>query len=351
MKQKYLKTIVGLTIAVLAWILFTTVKNGYGDATSVVPSTAEIAKKEHVNKLKEIASLSKDTQIEANNYLQGLNKKELLTAIAEVATETQDYSQMSLFSGAARQTLIGKLSDSELISLLENPDLNDIFKTYMISIKQAENYANKSKNSNQVNRVLREISMDEKNSEELRFTSLAQVDTYTEGDLPELKKLMDSSNSSERTKGFAYKTINKLDPAEGSVLAEKILKNADRYSSTLVIAVMNTLGDFSANLNKINQNEDEIDLITYALNTTKNQDIVRGAVFSLGRFKNETSVAAVINYRSKINDEDLVRYYLDMNYLVVEKMLKSNDRAQIETALTCVEIAPFLNFTPALNGL
>ena len=193
--------------------------------------------------------------------------------------------------------------------------------------------------------------LDEKNSEELRLTSLAQVDNFTDSDLPLLKKLMDSSNSSEKIKGFAYRTIKNLDTTGGTVIAEKILKNADQYSSTLVLSVMDTLGDFSANLKKVNQNEDEIDLIVDALNNTKNQEIVRGSVFSLGRFKNAKSVAKVMNNRRKINDDSLVRYFIDMNYLVVEKMLKSNDHVQIETALTCVEVTPFLNFTPALNEL
>ena len=90
MKRKYFKTIVGLTLAVLAGILFTTVNNGYAGSTNIVPSKVEISKKEHVNQIKRIASESKDSQVEVNNYLKGLNKKDLLTAIAEVADEIRD---------------------------------------------------------------------------------------------------------------------------------------------------------------------------------------------------------------------------------------------------------------------
>ena len=103
-----------------------------------------------------------------------------------------------------------------------------------------------------------------------------------------------------------------------------------------------------SNFNK----NDKFQTVENVIKETKNQDIIEGAVFTLGNVKDYKAVQTVINNREVVNDDSLITYFVDKNYIVIEEMLNmSNNIETIRTALDCVEIAPYQEFLNAINKL
>jgi hypothetical protein len=319
-----------------------------------LPKSVDINNKIHSNKIKDIASKSKNPQKDVNDYLNTLNMSDLLLSIAEVSDDIKDsgnISELAMFAPSAYQKLMGNLTNADCELIYTNPDYSVPFKLFIADMKSTEKYQKKIQNDKGYNKLLRDILQDETQKEPLRFTSLMNIDDYVAGDIPSLEKLTDSKNSSDIMKANALRILKRVDKDKGNIHVVKILQNVNQYSEPEVTVSLDTLGNLTDQTAIINGNEDEIDLINNAIKQTTNKHIIQSAVFALAHFKNEKSVATLLENRSKVNDDSVIRFYVDSNYAVVENMLSSKDDSVVNNALTCVEITPFKNFIPKITEL
>ncbi|WP_425803146.1 hypothetical protein ACHOLT_17255 [Desulfitobacterium sp. Sab5] len=319
-----------------------------------LPNQQDVVKKAHLNKLKAISTQSKTPQKDVDNYLKGLNKDELLLAVAEVSDETKDpenISDLQIFASATKEKLLGNLTNADFESIFTNPNYSNNFKRYAMDIKSTENYQKGTKNDEEYNRLLRNIYQDKTQRNDLRVVSLLQTDNYNASDVPILEELISSQDSSAVLKANAIRILKRIDKEKGNKHVLDILNNVNMYSETEVAVSLDTLGNYTKQVENITGSEDEIDLINDVLKQTNNPNVVQSAVFSLAHFKNAKSVETVLQNRAKINDDFAIRFYSDRNFLVVADMLNSSDSLVLNTALTSVEIAPFKSFLPKITEL
>lgn len=344
---------------VVSTLVFSTVNNSYASLTTQkvsLPQSAEIIKKVHSNKIKDITSKSSNPKKDVNDYINTLNKDDLLSAIAEVSDDlkySSDNDALGIFGPATSQKLVGNLTDLDYELIFTNADYNNLFKLFVTDIKNSENNQKGTKNDKAYNKLLRNMFQDDSQNESLRLVSLINTDDYTVDDIPTIELLTDSKNSSDLIKANAVRILKTIDKNKGNIHVQKILKNHNQYSEPEVTVALDTLGDFSKQTNPIipGGTEDEIDIINNVIKQSTNTHIIQSTIFALAHFKNEKSVVTVLENRSKINDDYAIRFYVDRNYLVVENMLDSNDNSVVSSALTCVEIAPFKSFLPKITEL
>lgn len=361
-KIYFIGSLVLSSFLVVSTLLFPTVKNSYASLTTQVspkssvslPKYEDINNKVHANKIKDIVSKSKNLQIDVKNYIDTLNKDDLLLSIAEVCDDLGNSSNtnvLTIFGPATSQKLIGNMTNADYELIFMNPDYPVSFKFYAADIKSSENFHKNTKNDKAYNKLLRNMFQDETQNESLRLVSLINTDDYTVEDIPALELLTHSKKSSDIMKANAVRILKRIDKNKGNIHVQQILKNLDQYSESEVTVALDTLGDYTNQTAMITGTEDEIDLINTVIKQTTNTHIIQSTVFALANFKNKKSVTTVLENRSKINDDYAIRFYVDRNYLVVENMLDSNDNSAVSSALTCVEITPFKSFLPKIIEL
>ncbi|ACV63665.1 hypothetical protein Dtox_2904 [Desulfofarcimen acetoxidans DSM 771] len=348
------KLLASLSILVLAFSLYLSNNGTWALATeneSILPQVEKIKVKEHYNDLLKIKQ--KD---ECDKYLNELNEKDLLLAIAETAEELDKqgaYSEISMFAEFVDKKLIDKLTENDYISIIESSEYSNLFKVFMIDTYTYSKKRVNAKNSEIFNDKLKKIIKDNNYDSSLRFYALKHVDNFNENDVNTLKEIINSEKEIDYLKTAALKVLKKINEKEAYDILKKIIKNPELYSVEEVNVGMKLMARISENtIQLINDKDTRVNDIENIIQTTKTPSIISGAVYALCEFRNEKSVQTIINNRAIINDDSLIRYYIDKNYLIVEKMLdKTNDTIIIMDALACVDIAPFKNFTPKLEEL
>lgn len=346
---------------VISGVLFSTLvfQNSYAVAQNAntrvsLPKQQDIIQRVHSNKLKTILTQSKMPQKDVGNYLKGLNNDELLLTIAEVSDEIkdpQDISDLQIFGPATSEKLFGKLTNADYEAIFTNPNYSNTFKRYAMDIKSSENFHNNTKNDKEYNRLLRNIFKDKTQKEDLRVVSLLRTDDFDTADIPTLESLINSQDSPVLLKADAVRILKGIDKEKGNKYVLDILKNTNLHSEPEVSVSLDTLGNYTKQVENITGSEDEIDLVNDVIKQTSDHEVVRSALFSLAHFKNAKSVATVLQNRSKINDDYAIRFYIDRNFLVVANMLNSSDPSVLNNGLTSVEIAPFKSFLPRITEL
>ncbi len=318
-----------------------------------LPKQQDVLKKDHSNQLKTILAQSKTPKKDVDNYIKGLNKDELLLTIAEVSDEINDpdISDLQIFGPATKENLFGILTNADFESIFTNPNYSNTFKKYVMDIKSSENYQRGTKNDKEYNQLLRNIFQDKTIPDDLRVVSLIRTDNYNAADVPTIEALISSQDSPAFLKANAVRILKSIDKEKGNKHVLDILKNVDQHSEIEVTVSLDTLGNYTKQVENIINSEDEIDLVNDVIKQTNNPHLVKSAVFSLAQFKNAKSVSTVLQNRSKINDDYSIRFYIDRNFLVVADMLNSSDSSVLNTALTSVEIAPFKSFLPKITEL
>lgn len=220
-----------------------------------------------------------------------------------------------------------------------------------MDIKSSENYQRGTKNDKEYNQLLRNIFQDKTMPDDLRVGSLIRTDNYNTADVPTIEALISSQDSPVFLKANAVRILKSIDKEKGNKHVLDILKNVNKHSEIEVTVSLDTLGNYTKQVENIIDSEDDIDLVNNVIKQTNNHHLVKSAVFSLAHFKNAKSVSTVLQNRSKINDDYTIRFYIDRNFLVVADMLNSSDPAVLDTALTSVEIAPFKSFLPKIIEL
>ena len=319
-----------------------------------LPKQQDVIQKVHSNQLKTILTQSKTPQKDVDNYLKGLNKDELLLAIAEISDEIknpQDISDLQIFGPATSEKLFGKLTNADYEAIFTNPNYSNTFKAYAMDIKSTEKFRNNTKNDKEYNQLLRNIFKDKTQQEDLRVVSLLGTDDFDAADIPTLESLINSQDSPALLKANAVRILKGIDKKKGNKYVLDILKNTNLHSESEVAVSLDTLGNYTKQAENITGSEDEIDLVNDVIKQTNDPEVVRSALFSLAHFKNAKSVATVLQNRSKINNDYTIRFYIDRNFLVVADMLNSSDLSVLNNGLTSVEIAPFKSFLPKITEL
>ena len=82
------------------------------------------------------------------------------------------------------------------------------------------------------------------------------------------------------------------------------------------------------------------------------RELIDTAVFALGSIKNQKTVEIISKYKDTIEQPGLIKYYCDMNFNVINKMMdKSNEKSTIINALSLIEIGCFKEFWENVNIL
>ena len=321
-----------------------------GQNNSVLPEVEKIKEKKHFNYL-----VTLDDKNKQDNYLDGLNEKELLTAIAETAEELDkkgSFPEIAMFAAYVDKKLIGNLKEEEYISILQNPEYSTPFKVFMIDTYSYSRSKNQQKIDAEFNQVLKKIIKDKNNDPGLRFYAISTVDDFNQNDVQSLTEILNSEKGEGYLTAATLKALKEVNERESFNISKNILKNYQSYPIEEVQMAMHVVASISDNtLQEANDVDNRFEDVDNIIKTSNDTALISGAVFALGDVKTDKSVKTVINNRQKINDDGLIRYYIDKNYLAIAKMLDTNDDASIKIALTCVDIAPFKNFKPKLEEL
>lgn len=306
--------LVCLLISLFAFNAVFAVSNS--DYDSKLPGL-EIKEKRHYNDLVRMKKID-----EIKVYLESLDEKELLTTIAECSEELDRagaYYEMQIFTDAVEKKLSSYLSEEDYISIIRNPSYNDSFKVFMIDTHAYLNSKEDKRNSDEFNGTLIDILNDDRQSAKLRAYALDNIDDYN--------------------------NLNNV--------TRKIVNNFDDYSELEVNAAMKLLLRVSPDTVDTSGDKDlRIEDVEKVIRKSKDDVIKLGAVIALADAKNNKSVKTVVENKGLINDDGVIRYFIDKNYQAVNSMLNAeNDAETIKIAFACIEIAPFRSFMPALEEL
>jgi len=316
---------------------------------ATLPDINKIKEKKYY---KELNTLKEKEQFD--KYINNLNKKEALTMIAEFAEEfdkTGDYTQIGIFSEYITNNLINELDENDYIEVLNNTEYNKAFKVLMIDMYTSSKLKNKEKNSKVFDNKLKEIIKDTNKDSSLRFYSLASIENVNSNDIEMLTNIIKSDIEDKTLKALSIKVIAKVNQELVDPIIENIIERHDEYSIEEVNMATSIM---SRTLNNLESAAKSIDLsaINSIIENSNEKLIIHSTVRSLGNIENKNSVDIVIKHRNKIDDDTVIAYFIDKNYLTIDAMLDvTNDIDTIKTALECVDIAPFINFIPKLEIL
>lgn len=311
----------------------------------------EIKDKKHYN-----AMINLERKEDVKEYLENLNEKELLTAIAECSEELDKvdaYYEMQIFAELFDKKLSCYVIEEDYITIIKSPNYSYSFKIFMIDSHSFVNSKENYKNSSEFNSVLSDIFEDDKQNPNLRSYALDNIDDYRFINVDILKSILLTEGNPEFLKKSVLHKLSKIDEIETYKLSKDIVHNFNDYSETEVnVAIKLLLRVSDDTLNNSGDIDYRVHDIEKVIRETNNENIKHGAVIALADAQNYSSVKAVINNRAIIDDDSVIKYFIDKNYRTVESMLNiDNDIETIDTALTCAEIAPFKSFIPALEKL
>lgn len=315
------------------------------------PDIQQIKEKQHYKKIIGIKEKN-----EFDTYVNTLNKSELLLTIAEFADEFEtanDPTSMTMFAEVTKNKLINELTESDYISFVENKDYSDLFKAYMIDCYSYSKHKNNKRHTDKFDNSLRTIVKDSSENQKLRFYALASMDNLDNNDINMLKEIIDSEEQNETLKARSLKELKKINEQETYPIIKQIIKDHKKYSDKEVGMSIDLLTRTSSSvISKLDGEDHRVDIIENFIKESNNYITINSSIRSLGNIKTQNSVKAVINNRKKVQEDSVIAYYINKNYLTVEKMLEiTNDIETIKIGLECVDIAPFKSFMPKLEIL
>ncbi len=179
------------------------------------------------------------------------------------------------------------------------------------------------------------------------------MDNLDNNDIDMLKKIIDSKEQNEILKARSLKELKKINEQETYPIIKQIIKDHKNYSDKEVGMSIDLLTRSSSSLiSELDGEDRKVDIIENFIKESNNYITINSSILSLGNIKTQNSVKAVINNREKVQENSVIAYYINKNYLTVEKMLEiTNDIETIKIGLECVGIAPFKSFMPKLEIL
>ncbi len=340
------------TILIVISLISTSVLLSFANVNDYrAPDIQQIKEKQHYKKIIGIKEKN-----EFDTYVNTLNKSELILTIAEFADELEKANNpvsMRMFADVTKNKLINELTESDYISFVENKDYSDLFKAYMIDCYSYSKHKNNKKNTDKFDNSLRTIVKDSSENQKLRFYALASMDNLDNNDIDMLKKIIDSKEQNEILKARSLKELKKINEQETYPIIKQIIKDHKNYSDKEVGMSIDLLTRSSSSLiSELDGEDHKVDIIENFIKESNNYITINSSIRSLGNIKTQNSVKAVINNREKVQENSVIAYYINKNYLTVEKMLEiTNDIETIKIGLECVGIAPFKSFMPKLEIL
>lgn len=179
------------------------------------------------------------------------------------------------------------------------------------------------------------------------------MDNLDNNDIDMLKKIIDSKEQNEILKARSLKELKKINEQETYPIIKQIIKDHKNYSDKEVGMSIDLLTRSSSSLiSELDGEDHKVDIIENFIKESNNYITINSSIRSLGNIKTQNSVKAVINNREKVQENSVIDYYINKNYLTVEKMLEiTNDIETIKIGLECVGIYPFKSFMPKLEIL
>lgn len=314
---------------------------------TLVPTAKQIKEKKHFKQLKGISeaaqskslqetdSIENDKEIKkkVNEYLNSLDTNTLILTIAQTANELAKYnasSELAIFSDAIKNKLAPKLSS------LDPNDSNTGKSTILNSEEALLNY------------------------------SLQSISDYDPKDVPMLKNIIDSNKFNHLTKTTAMYKLSDVDRPTTDRYLNDIITNKDKYgieekcSAMFILSkYFRTSNDkekyknlFIKNATNIFKNKNSYNFASSSNANRDSQKLVEAAVFSLGETKDKDSIRLVANNISSINDNAIVSYFVDMNFLTIHQMLEdTNSKDDIMLALSLADISKYVEFSDNLEKL
>lgn len=328
------------SLCVFLFCIYTSNSSWAAINKEILPKKENIIEKNYYNELVKI----KDVE-ELNYYLDALNEQELLLTIAQTSEEFEKrgaYSELSIFANSFDKKLLHKLTEEDYITILQNEDYSTTFKIFMTDAYCYSTQKNKKQMGIKFNNMLKNIIKNNKEDAGLRFYALKSA-TFSHSDVDFLTHILNTKYEDVYIKTSAMIELKRLKGKEMNSYLRNIIDNARSYSAEEIVTAMNLIVDSA--------NKDDINKIGKVLQDTNDIYIRDGAVFTLGDIRDADTVKVIIDNRNKINDDSLIAYFVDKNFITVCKMLKSNDNQYIKYALECVDIAPYVQFMPILEDL
>ncbi len=318
--------------------------------SNILPKLEKIKQKEHYKKL-----LQFKKEEEFNTYIDNLTTNQLLTAIAEVSEETDDYTALVPFATHSKK-IVKDLSVNDAISMLNNKDYSNNFKYYLLDvINTYKKYAKQdmkafASDEKKYDTQLRELIKDKKVDTSLQIKALYCIESYEKSDAPMLLSILDSKDYSDDLKGHVLSKLEKLDKKSTFTQAETIVKSPLAHSKSLLFRALEVMDDIDDDSDQVVESVNNV-LHAFDKAGQLDADTANSIMWSFGKIKNAKSVRSLMDNRDVIGDE-LVAIFVNMNFTAINKMLNANEsKENLEAALECVSIRPMKEFESSLKDL
>lgn len=351
MKNKKILCLFLTTIIIGASILH--INSNTISANETSPKELEIQEKKYVKLL--LGNTSSPEELQSK--LKKLNKEELILAISEISDYLElknSPTDMMIFAPVV-ENLAYTFSEDDYIKILEDDNNSDLMKMFFIDMYSYESTNSKMKKGNHFNNKLRNIVKDSVSSEKLKLFSITNIDNLNASDIPFLKEILENPNASENIKGFSLDYYTKLDPKSATDLQIKILDNFEKYSEREVVTSMRNISKLYAPNSKKSQiqlesnsqaKNDFILQLNKVVKNTNSRLLKDGVAFSLGDLRSPESIATLLENKTYIDDNSILKDVIDQNYLTIKEMLTNEYK---DIALECIDIMPMKDFMEDLE--
>lgn len=213
------------------------------NSSVVLPKFDEINEKEHYNFISTIikeSSSDDEKWIKLQEYVNSLDLKNLLLAMAEIADE--DEEGLMIFANASKKILL-ELDTDTYVSIITNKKYPMGFRYIMIEIMNNNTVGARlikkditpkisalMKDHIKIMKILRTIITNVDEHESLQLISLTTIDNYTKKDISLFETIFNSDKYSDTLKGWALKTLFEFNKDSAYKRIEKILAQPEEYS-------------------------------------------------------------------------------------------------------------------------
>ncbi|MHB8063749.1 MAG: hypothetical protein ACYDG2_14130 [Ruminiclostridium sp.] len=321
--------------------------------SGILPNEQQVKEKQYIKKLLEF---KKEDDFDA--YVEKLDTKQLLTAIAEVAEQSEDISTLMPFAKHFDK-IATDLSVDDAINVLNNQEYSNNFKYFILDVinsyskntkREIKSFVNDKNNEKKYNTKLRDLVKDSKTEASLQIKALYCINDYNESDVSMLVSIITSQEYSDDLKGHALKQLEKADKKSAFTQADTIVKSPLEHSKVVLFRALEVMDDVEDDSEQVVENVENV-LHTFDKAGQLDEDTINRFVWAFGKIKNNKSVSVLMNNKELIGDE-MISVFVNMNFTTINKMLSANEsKENIEAALDCMFIRPMKEFESSLITL
>jgi hypothetical protein len=307
-----------------------------------------IQQKKHVNIIKELLQNSKPEEKtkKVNQYLSGLNDKQLLETAAEIALETNDYNSYILISKHFKDKFKQDPPYNTFANIIKDKGYKDLFRTYIMDISTK---LGKGKTNPPILDSLVSVATDNTEKDYVRRYALLQLE-FNDNDVSKetkehihskLNEILNSANEPAEVQGAAITAMRRTHHPDFEQKAQRILDNAQNYPEIVVRHAV-------VNIAKTASGHKYISKLKTIAENTENNEVLGSTIYALGLIGDKDAIKAIISNKEKVEETE-IRASLKRNEDTIISMLDvNNEESDIVTGIKAAKILKYETFIEPL---